>query len=552
MAQQHIEWLKEQLQQVKQKIGEQEMKIDDAIKNGKAEKLINCYKERKDRLVNEDKDLRQMLSVLLAQLASPAGSRQPDESAKVCKQLIQPPLPLPPDIGELKSVLLSDLTAKLPTDPSVLASLSPSVSCHFQPASGSLSRCISTAVEYTPKLGGEPFTLIAVQNIVIAVLIKLDELLSPFSRTGLYIQRDGADSDALMTLESAGGGRLRSAGQLRKSDGIGLLAKWEEKGAGHPLQDAKQDLQRRTALWSPLYYGDLSYLVCFAAAGAYFQFCAIQRGCISYTTEIGPEFNMTLVNDRAWLVLATVNLYRVLAAVNASLPRYVLPAGKDLVCNHPRGYQRVMYFRTDRLTVKKRITPWSAYHDGWGVEFQTLQRVYERTAKSSGLVHVARGGDGLRLEADKYTVELTPVGLQPADARPSTEQQAASAAHGFLHGLDAIHKNGACDLTKTGYFLLDLELCAEIDKEPGFNLRSWDSDTLVRGRYTAASDLHSLGRMLQELYAIIVSEEGRSFLAELRRPAKEQQQSAEQLLSRAWIKCEGVHCRAAGAHPNDM
>ena len=113
-------------------------------------------------------------------------------------------------------------------------------------------------------------------------------------------------------------------------------------------------------------------------------------------------------------------------------------------------------------------------------------------------------------------------------------------------------ENGACDLTKTRYFLLDLELCAKINKKPSFNLQSWDSDTLVDGRYTVASDLHSLGRMLCELQAIIVSEEGRSFLAELCRPAQEQQKSAEQLMSHAWIKCQGVHCRAAGAHPDDV
>ena len=98
------------------------------------------------------------------------------------------------------------------------------------------------------------------------------------------------------------------------------------------------------------------------------------------------------------------------------------------------------YFRTDRLTVKKRITPWSKYSDAWGVNYETLKRVYKRTAKSSGLVHVACNGEGLSMEADEYTVELTPVGLQQADARPTTEQQAASSAHGFLHGLDAIHK----------------------------------------------------------------------------------------------------------------
>ena len=80
-------------------------------------------------------------------------------------------------------------------------------------------------------------------------------------------------------------------------------------------------------------------------------------------------------------------------------------------------------------------------------------------------------------------------------------------------------ENGACDLTKTRYFVLDLELCAKINEKPRFNLQSWDSETLVDGLYTVASDLHSLGRMLCELAAIIVSEEGRSFLAELRRPA---------------------------------
>ncbi|CAL8469811.1 g9353 [Coccomyxa elongata] len=469
-----------------------------------------------------------------------SGAEPPDDSETVCSQVIQPPLPRVPDVSELQSVLFDVLPVKLPISARVLASLSSDVSRHFQPGTGSLSCLISTAIENTPRLGGQLLTAIAVHNIVMAILIKLDELLSPFFSIGLYIQRDEADSDSLMSLKSAAGGSLRPTGQLRQIDETRLLAKWEEKGAGHPLQDAKQDLQKKTAVWSPLYYGNLDYLVCFAAAGRLFQFCAIQRGCTSYPTEIGPEFNITLPNHRARLVLAAVNLYRVLAAVSATLPRNVLPAGKDLVLNHPEGYQRIMYFRTDRLTVKKRITTWSRYRDVWGVDFQTLQRVYERTAMSSGLVHVATGGEGLSLKADKYTVELTPVGLQLADARPSTEQQAASFAHGFLHGLDAIHKsghvyrdlhwkNGACDLIMTRYFLVDLELCAEIDKKPRFNLQSWKKDTLVDSRYTVASDLHSLGRMLRDLEAIIVSKEGRSFVTELCRPAREQKQSAEQL-----------------------
>ena len=61
----------------------------------------------------------------------------------------------------------------------------------------------------------------------------------------------------------------------------------------------------------------------------------------------------------------------------------------------------VRYFSTDRLRVKKRIAPWSKYSDAWGVKFHTLQRVYERTAMSSGLVHMATHGEGLSVDADK-------------------------------------------------------------------------------------------------------------------------------------------------------
>ena len=227
-------------------------------------------------------------------------------------------------------------------EPSVMASLTSNVSQHFQPAFGSLSVTLSKIVLDTPELGGEPFTAIAVHNNVIAVLTKLDRLLPPASRIGLKIQRDEADSDSLMTLKSAKGDSLRPDGQLRHSDQLRLLSKWEEKGSAHPLKDAVEDLQKKTAVWSPLYYGNLSYLVCFAAAGAHFQFYVIQRGG-SYPIKIGPVFNMLLADDRAWLILAAVNLYRLLAAISASLPGYVLPAGKDLVLKHPQGYQRILY-----------------------------------------------------------------------------------------------------------------------------------------------------------------------------------------------------------------
>lgn len=68
MAQQPIEWLKEQLQQLEHKIEEQEAKIDNAVETKKAEDVIKSYERRKDSLVNEKDKLHDRI-----QLASTAG-----------------------------------------------------------------------------------------------------------------------------------------------------------------------------------------------------------------------------------------------------------------------------------------------------------------------------------------------------------------------------------------------------------------------------------------------------------------------------------------------
>ena len=87
----------------------------------------------------------------------------------------------------------------------------------------------------------------------------------------------------------------------------------------------------------------------------------------------------------------------------------------------------------------KTIAVWSKFSSTWRVDFPELEQVYSRTAHCAGLVH-AVSGPTLNREEDMYTVTLSPVGLQCGDAKPRNEQQAASAAHGLLHGLAALHK----------------------------------------------------------------------------------------------------------------
>jgi hypothetical protein len=67
---------------------------------------------------------------------------------------------------------------------------------------------------------------------------------------------------------------------------------------------------------------------------------------------------------------------------------------------------------------------------------------------------------------------------------------------GFVHR-DLRWDNTASSLDGRWY-LLDLEMCAPEGNPKGTSRpQSWDSQTLVAGSYTYASDLYSFGIMLQ-------------------------------------------------------
>ena len=123
---------------------------------------------------------------------------------------------------------------------------------------------------------------------------------------------------------------------------------------------------------------------------------------------------------------------------------------------------------------------------------------------------------------------------------------------GYVHR-DARWENIACNLAKSRYFWLDLELCAAKDGHPPFTLDSWGMDTLVLGRYMAASDLHCLGKLLADYNHLVLSDSGRAFMKAVCQPAGDlSNKTAEHFLQLRWINCCGELCRAAGAQPNEQ
>jgi hypothetical protein len=89
-------------------------------------------------------------------------------------------------------------------------------------------------------------------------------------------------------------------------------------------QEAAADLAAKAPAHVP---GGVPYLVCFAAAGAKLQFYAVRGGGnASAPKPLGRAFDLGQKTDRAWIVLAAANLYRLLTCFGVSQTSQNRPA----------------------------------------------------------------------------------------------------------------------------------------------------------------------------------------------------------------------------------
>ena len=261
--------------------------------------------------------------------------------------MVSPPLSAPPTLDKLQDFLTTAPIARIPIDSYGMGMLSMNLAQYFVVAKGQLAHNISACITSPLYLaeGSEHLTLIAENKCVVEVLLSLDSALSSQHRIGLVLQRDKADSTSLMTIKSKKGYNLRPDGVLRDIDGCRLLAKWENKGASHTMFEAVSDLREKTAAWTPLYYGKIEYLPCYAAAGSLLQFYAIPHKDLGLMEPraISKAFNMSRLDDRAELAICAVNFYKLLAAQRKLYPTPVIPAAQDIVYeNKVAGYKRTV------------------------------------------------------------------------------------------------------------------------------------------------------------------------------------------------------------------
>ena len=85
-------------------------------------------------------------------------------------------------------------------------------------------------------------------------------------------------------------------------------------------------------------YGPLPYLVTFAAAKAAIQFYITGKGNVAHPKAVGKQISLNTISGHARLLLAAVNLHRILRAVENCLPQEVLLVDQVQVSPDPRGY----------------------------------------------------------------------------------------------------------------------------------------------------------------------------------------------------------------------
>lgn len=426
-----------------------------------------------------------------------------------------------------------------------------------------LASALEASLSWRWTQGGEQHTLLAVEATFVQPLLRLDDLAPTASRLQLLPRRDAGDSTSGLTSSSATGAALRPDLQVLTSDGMRLLFKGEDKAAS--LTEAVSDLSSKMASeWSPLFYGNLNYLLCYAAAGCHFQLYAVLRSGGS-AVAVSRVYDLARSAERVLVFALAVQVHRLLQQVNRSLPGHTLPMDSPQAhehrCANGSVCVRTLTFESSSGCACKRVTNWAAYAADIGTNLAACVRAYKLTAGAPGVVQAAslptcdaRG---------RYLVRTRPLGLRGSDAVPRCEESLRSAVHGVLHGLAALHAAGichrdlrwdnvACTLDRA-YFLLDLEACAPDGAPTAAVLRCWDDHTLQPGPqgavavYTAAGDVRGVGLLMRECAErCAASPSSRDFMARLLTEAVAARPTAREALKDPWMQCPGSSCIAAG------
>ncbi|RHZ62043.1 hypothetical protein Glove_344g93 [Diversispora epigaea] len=317
-----------------------------------------------------------------------------------------------------------------------------------------------------------------------------------------------------------------------------LLFKGEEKAGIEDFQKATDELEEKFNKFDPMFFGNIQFMICYAAAGAKLRFYAIDgspnTNPPSRLVALSSQFDMINRRDRVSILCIVVNIARIMRTVSNIIPEMIVPLGKRL-----KTEKSMITILND--SVEKRVqVEYLPFAINLDARINFLSKMYQYAKGYPGLVQVKKGPNISRQGIYKVVLET-----RGHVCRLRNEDEARAMSWSVLTGLRRLHEGGYvhCDIrlpniifihgvTNYKYVLIDFEHANLGDFKVSERLKDWDNNTLTKkNHYTRQSDLYQFGKMLRNLN-VVNSEAGKKFLDGL----KKKQLFTNNVLGHAWFR----------------
>ncbi|CAG8742424.1 18019_t:CDS:2 [Rhizophagus irregularis] len=303
-----------------------------------------------------------------------------------------------------------------------------------------------------------------------------------------------------------------------------LIFKGEEKANVGDFDTARIELVEKFNVLDPIFFGNIKFLICYAAAGSNVQFYAIDgsKETVKNPNQLMPltgVLNSINLVDRITILRTTVNIARIMLTISDNITDMIIPLGKK----QKLGHSYITFFANSVV----KLVP--------EVDLPYTQHLQSRVRFLTSMYKHAK-------DQRMYKVKMTTQGIpcklnNENDVREMTKCVLTGLAR--LHAGRYVHRDIRIPNIvfvpehhdNFRYVLIDFEHGGMNKQKPGENLNGWDANTLTKsGHYVYLSEMYQLGKMLEK-YNDLMTAGGKDFVNQL----KSKNLTAEEALKHTWI-----------------
>ncbi|PKY39887.1 hypothetical protein RhiirA4_415402 [Rhizophagus irregularis] len=458
-----------------------------------------------------------------------------DRSGIICKELLKKFDIIPNKVEELKTLIDALLLRKLPvtSDEEIMF---PDISDYVCTTQGerrsAIAKIISNLFTIDTKFSGKSESMLhyPIDSMIRIPLENFNKYLG--GSLPIDIDRDKSDSGST----TKGTQRPDFLCWIKKL----LIFKGEERANVGDFDTARIELVEKFNVLDPIFFGNVKFLICYAAAESNVQFYAIDglKETVKNPNQLMPltgVLNSINLVDRITILRTTVNIARIVLTISDDIPDVIIPLGKK----QKLGHSYITFFANSVIKLVPEVDLPYAQHLQSRVRF--LTSMYKHAKGYPGLVQIKE--DPLFIQDERmYKVKMTTRGIpcklnNENDVREMTKCVLTGLAR--LHAGRYVHRDIRIPNIvfvsehhdNFRYVLIDFEHRGMNKQKPSENLNGWDANTLTKsGHYVYLSEMYQLGKMLEK-YNDLMTAGGKDFVNQL----KSKNLTAEEALKHTWI-----------------